>query len=61
MQNTITKQQADALDAVDLPAEKKEQIRKKYWELAKQFPHMKRHRLMRKAAEMYHVKIVFEK
>lgn len=64
MQNTtidITGAQADALNDTELSAELKEKIRVKYFELAKQFPKMKRHRLMRKACEFYHVKVDFVK
>lgn len=57
----VTELQADQLMLSDLDPALKEKIRVRYVELAKKHPGWKRHRLLRYAAEYYHVKITFEK
>ena len=60
LQDKIIQQQEDALQLADIDPALKERIRLKYLEYAKLFPHMKRHRLMRKAGEFFHVQFNFE-
>lgn len=57
-QEQITELQAKELMITDLAPELKEKIRAKFYELATKYPKMKRHRIMRKAGEFFHIKFV---